>query len=463
TVSFSLFSSPVWKEEPCKDGSCVTFSEGEIKAEAGLCVVIPCSFKTSNSKQLVFYKCEPSKQECANSEVIFHSNANHTKTQPRFVGRVSLLQPDLSLKNCSIIINDLTESDSGSYWLRLLDVNKKTRHSSSKVNIAVKVLSLTALPSGLTQKPTVGIPPLTEGQQTTLSCTAPGLCSGSDPEITWTWRGAGEKDSHISATITAVKTEHLTSVTQRRSSTLTFNPSAEHHGTNVTCKVRFPNYVTTEETVTLNFSFLLICGNTAVKEGDVLRLTCSGDSFPPSRVTWTKLPIKNVLHNVSGAATLLISNVTAECSGQYVCTAEQRITNVTTAAEVTVTKPTNPQSMMSSDQQDGSSVPVKEGDVLRLTCSGDSFPPSRVTWTKLPIKNVLHNVSGAATLLISNVTAECSGQYVCTAEQRITNVTTAAEVTYIWAQRSVLTCITIVFLQFLSLKKTFLIISLPYR
>lgn len=81
----------------------------------------------------------------------------------------------------------------------------------------------------------------------------------------------------------------------------------------------------------------VISGNTAVKEGDVLRLTCSGDSFPPSRVTWTKLPIKNVLHNVSGAATLLISNVTAECSGQYVCTAEQRITNVTTAAEVTVT------------------------------------------------------------------------------------------------------------------------------
>uniref|UniRef100_A0AAQ4QV43 Ig-like domain-containing protein n=1 Tax=Gasterosteus aculeatus aculeatus TaxID=481459 RepID=A0AAQ4QV43_GASAC len=202
-----------------------------------------------------------------------------------------------------------------------------------KVNISVK---------GLTQKPTVGIPPLTEGQQTTLSCTAPGLCSGSDPEITWTWRGAGEKDSHITATITAVET----SVTRRRSLTLTFNPSAEHHGTNVTCKVRFTNDVTTEETETLIVTYMkkpVISGNTAVKEGDVLRLTCSGDSFPPSRVTWTKLyfnenlQIKNVLHDVSGAATLLISNVTAECSGQYVCTAEQRITNVTTAAEVTVT------------------------------------------------------------------------------------------------------------------------------
>ncbi|KAI3360593.1 hypothetical protein L3Q82_002455 [Scortum barcoo] len=102
---------------------------------------------------------------------------------------------------------------------------------------------------GLIQKPTVLIPPLTEGQQTTLTCTAPGLCSGSDPNITWTWRGAGEKDSHITGNITAFKTE---TVTQRHSSTLTFNPSAEHHDTKVTCKVIFTGNRTTEETVTLN-------------------------------------------------------------------------------------------------------------------------------------------------------------------------------------------------------------------
>ncbi|GLD73584.1 sialic acid-binding Ig-like lectin 14 isoform X1 [Lates japonicus] len=95
----------------------------------------------------------------------------------------------------------------------------------------------------LSQKPTVMVPPLTEGQQTTLTCTAPGLCSGSDPKITWTWRGAGEKDPHITGNITA---------NQGRTSTLTFNLSAEHHGTEVTCKVSFRGDMTTEETVTLN-------------------------------------------------------------------------------------------------------------------------------------------------------------------------------------------------------------------
>lgn len=95
------------------------------------------------------------------------------------------------------------------------------------------------------------IPPLTEGQQTTLTCTAPGLCSGSVPTITWMWRGAAEDDSLLRGNITAYQTENVTAVTQRHSSTLTFNSSAEHHGTSITCKVSFTGGATTEETLTL--------------------------------------------------------------------------------------------------------------------------------------------------------------------------------------------------------------------
>ncbi|XP_075962895.1 sialic acid-binding Ig-like lectin 14 [Anarhichas minor] len=228
-------------KEHCDNGYCITLSEGEITAEAGLCVVIPCSFTTAydfRPQHMVWYKCEPYERRCEDSDVILHTN-NNNKVQFGFKGRVSLLEPDVSLRNCSIIINDLTESDSGLYQLRvnglLYDYHETGYTFSPKATVSVK---------GLTQKPTVMIPPLTEGQQTTLTCTAPGLCSGSDPKITWTWRGAGEKDSHITGNITAV--------TQRHSSTLTFNPSAEQHGTDVTCKVSFTNSITTEETVTLN-------------------------------------------------------------------------------------------------------------------------------------------------------------------------------------------------------------------
>lgn len=101
-------------------GFCVFFPEEEIKAEAGLCVVIPCSFTTPDffkPQNMVWFKCDASKFKCTESDIIFH--LNRWKVQDGFKERVSLLEPDLRYKNCSIIVNDLTESDSGSYQLRL--------------------------------------------------------------------------------------------------------------------------------------------------------------------------------------------------------------------------------------------------------------------------------------------------------------------------------------------------------
>lgn len=102
----------------------------------------------------------------------------------------------------------------------------------------------------LSQKPSMVIPPLTAGQPATLTCSAPGLCSGSAPKITWRWRNTGERD--VTGNVTDFMTENVTAVTQRHSSALTFTPSAEHHGSEVTCKVSFSGDSSTEETVTLS-------------------------------------------------------------------------------------------------------------------------------------------------------------------------------------------------------------------
>lgn len=110
--------------ERCMYGFCVSLPEEDIKAEAGLCVTIPCSFYTPHSftpQNMVWFKCDSSKSKCGESDIIFHNNER--KVQDGFKKRVSLFQPDVRLKNCSIIINDLTESDSGSYQLRLNGLN----------------------------------------------------------------------------------------------------------------------------------------------------------------------------------------------------------------------------------------------------------------------------------------------------------------------------------------------------
>ncbi|XP_074508739.1 sialic acid-binding Ig-like lectin 14 isoform X2 [Sebastes fasciatus] len=334
TLLFSVRGShagpSIWRED-CTNGVC--FTEGETTAEAGLCVVIPCKFTSRYApRNIVWYKCEPSKQSCGDSDIILQSDR---EVESGFKGRVSLLLPDVSQRTCSIIINDVTESDSGSYQLRVnSDLFRRGDGYSSRVNVSVK---------DLIQKPTVMIPPLTEGQQTTLTCTAPGLCSGSEPNITWTWRGAGEKASHITGNITALKTEYLTAVTQRHSSTLMFNLSAEHHGSEVTCKVTFTNNITTEETVTLNVTFFprILSSSACEVQSDVLTCVCISEGFPLPTIKWPLLKkptecsvITTVSHHTVHSTTTLTvkdhSNTVVECvSSNEVGEMRQNVTIIT--------------------------------------------------------------------------------------------------------------------------------------
>lgn len=110
--------------EYCEGDFCVSLNEERIGAEAGLCVVIPCSFKLTSftSVQMIWLKCESWRTRCPTSEAIFHSY-DHNAVQTGFRGRVSLLEPEVRQRNCSIIINDLTESDSGSYQFRVAGYN----------------------------------------------------------------------------------------------------------------------------------------------------------------------------------------------------------------------------------------------------------------------------------------------------------------------------------------------------
>uniref|UniRef100_UPI003AAF2998 sialic acid-binding Ig-like lectin 16 n=1 Tax=Centroberyx gerrardi TaxID=166262 RepID=UPI003AAF2998 len=398
----------------------ISFSEEDITAEAGLCVVIPCSFTAAANfslKNAVWFKYDLNLNICkpnCSSDQIFNFN-HREKVQAGFQGRVALLEPDLTRKNCSIIINNLTESDSGSYRFKV----KKA--CSKSVKVTVKALS---------QKPRVTFPPLTEGQQATLSCTAPGRCSGSAPEIIWTWGATGENVFHIASNTTSSKTENLTVVTQKHNSTLTFTPSAKDHGTKVTCKVSFMGNITAEETVTLNVTYVkkpIITGNTTVKEGDALNLTCSAESYPLSIVTWTKLGSNGTetkLQNGTEKAALVISNVTIEHFGQYICTAQHLSTTQTAYANITVIYVKKP--IITGN------TTVKEGDALNLTCSVGSYPLSIVTWTKLDSNGTetkLQNGTEKAALVISNVTAEHFGRYVCTAQHLSTTRTAYADIT----------------------------------
>ncbi|XP_035528152.1 sialic acid-binding Ig-like lectin 5, partial [Morone saxatilis] len=238
------------------------------------------------------------------------------------------------------------------------------------------------------------------------------------PKITWTWKGTGENDSPITGNITKFKTENLTAVTQRHHSTLTFNPSPEHHGTNVTCKVSFTNNITTEETVTLNVTYMkpVITGNTTVKVGHALNLTCRVESFPLSNITWTlgwfqtQTCSVNLIHlqNNTGSATLVIHNVTAEHSGQYICTAQHLDMTVTVFADVTVTW------ISKIFKNSGCKV---QSQVQTCVCISEGFPLPTIRWPLLKnhaeyfvittVSNHTVNSTVSLTVKDSNATVEC--------------------------------------------------------
>ncbi|KAM4567557.1 uncharacterized protein V3H82_011808 [Fundulus diaphanus] len=153
-------------------------------------------------------------------------------------------------------------------------------------------------------------------------------------------------------------------------------------------------------------------GSTFKRDGS-LNLTCTGGSLPSFFITWTKQGINKTPNSETGpgTSTLVINNVTKEHSGRYICSANHMNKTLVQDINVTVIYAKKPE--ITGDPT------VKEGDILNLTCTVESFPPSRITWSKLGINKSLTSDGSldtrTSTLVTHNETTEDPGQYFCTA------------------------------------------------
>ncbi|CAI5662090.1 unnamed protein product [Oreochromis niloticus] len=289
-----------------KSNSSITLSKRNVSAQAGLCVGLPCSVTTDNVhvENITWYKHD------GNVNKTIFDFSNKTKADSEFQGRVSLLEPNQKNKNCSIIINDLTKSDSGSYHV----VAKTETPCTLIANVTVTVTELS-------ERPTLEIPEITEGQLNTLTCTAPLLCPGSTPNITWIWSGSGQNLSEIKENNTEFKSKNQTYF----NSTLTFNASAKHNGGQVTCKVTFKS-VTTNETKTLNVKYAprILNDSNCSAQSKVLTCVCISEGFPSPTIKWphleshTEYSVTTNVSNTRVTSTITVShdhcqNTTVEC------------------------------------------------------------------------------------------------------------------------------------------------------
>ncbi|XP_004866905.1 sialic acid-binding Ig-like lectin 11 isoform X2 [Heterocephalus glaber] len=285
----------------------------------------------------------------------------------------------------------------------------------------------------LTQTPDIHMPELlVSGHSSRLECSMPGACSGALAP-TFFWTGAALRPSGWGLGI-------------HRSSEILLTPLPQDHGTHLTCRVTLPQAgVTRERTVQLSVSYppqsLTLSVSTAddrapdtqgngsyleAQKGQFLRLLCAADSRPPATLTWDLEARVLAQSQTSGRRPLRLElpGVKPGDAGRYTCRAENRLGSQHSTLELSVQYP--PEDLRVTVSQanrtvleilgNGSSLPVLEGQSLRLVCVTHSSPPARLSWARgtQPLSPSWPSAPGV--LELPRVQMEHEGEVSCHAE-----------------------------------------------
>ncbi|XP_073457965.1 sialic acid-binding Ig-like lectin 12 isoform X1 [Aquarana catesbeiana] len=298
-----------------------------VTVQKGLCVTIPCTFTADHIKS---FNSSRGHWKTICQEFVASSNKSIVGTKPNFQ---LMGNPDNG--DCTLMITDAKEQDSGKYFFRFEDGQDHNR----KYSYVFKMITIQV--TDLIEKPVISDPGiLTEGKKVTLTCTAPRGC----PNAIITWQN---------------QTEIWTN-----STVLTFVPTRSHHQTSLTCQMTFSslkNYTQNEITLYVQYPPAIVITTempelqnptstnlttnqeVTVQEGSSLALRCSVDSNPGAQVTWIKGE-NDILSKGNGSELMLyLSDITASKADKYHCLAHNSLgaINQTTNIVVQYSKPSN--------------------------------------------------------------------------------------------------------------------------
>ncbi|KAM9114665.1 myeloid cell surface antigen CD33-like [Pangshura tecta] len=227
-----------------------------VSVQEGLCVLVPCTFTypasydTDNPSAQLYGKWYKEPATVGQDPPVATSASSlrvSNETQGRF-----RLTGDPARGDCSLQISDARRTDAGRYFL---SIERGLFEHTYRSNSDGAGPALTISVPGLTEEPEIQISParglpgtLLAGEPVTVTCTAPGRCSGPPPRVTWT--------GPFSDTARDVSAQ-LANSTWAHSSALSFTPGRGDHGKELVCSVTYrpPRGPSTRRTVRLHVGY----------------------------------------------------------------------------------------------------------------------------------------------------------------------------------------------------------------
>lgn len=178
-----------------------------------------------------------------------------------------------------------------------------------------------------------------------------------------------------------------------------------------------------------------ILANCTAELGQTVKLACRVTGVPKPVVTWYKDgrmveadPHHIIIEDPDGSCTLILDNMTADDSGQYMCFASSAAGNASTLAKITVQMPPRFVNKMRN-------ASFYAGEDTQFTCVIQSAPSPKIRWFKEgrlltdqeKYQTYSEMRSGVVVLVIKNPTERDLGHYECELSNRLGSAKCAAD------------------------------------
>ncbi|XP_056306279.1 obscurin isoform X21 [Danio aesculapii] len=169
--------------------------------------------------------------------------------------------------------------------------------------------------------------------------------------------------------------------------------------------------------------------------GQTVKLACKVNGVPKPQVTWYKDgraveadPHHIIIEDPDGSCTLILDNMTADDSGQYMCFATSSAGNASTLGKITVQVPPRFVNKIRN-------ATLFPGEDAQFTCTIQSAPSPKIRWFKEgklltdmeKFQTYSEARSGVLVLVIKNPVERDLGQYECELSNRLGSARCAAQ------------------------------------